>query len=726
MINIRIPRDPSIATKFFAQFTAKDLVRLALPAVAAYLMAGSGTTAVGAAAVGLGVGVIWYRWRPHGKPIDQLVTDTIRWTWNAYSEQYTRVYDITQNEVRFGSKNSETGTMTGYIYVEPVNLSLLTEQEQSALHSQLQHLYETIDYPIKIHLIQDRAGIHVDRAISRDALDEAAVTDVADSYESHLDTLTDDGIDYTAAFITVSTPVSNRSVLDTLLPWRQLEAEHEIQSQAELLEHRLNEVYDAVDSAQLDAQIKIGDELEGFMNLPLFKPSTRPTYTKVGDTFARTAVIESYPETVELGWSSKLLEDDGHIEVTQVVEPADPGDTISQLNRAVEKLSAEIGSWLQAGYLGTTDLEARLDDAEWMLERFTARDDKPVKYKAYVTARGDTEEECKEAFDAVTSKLDMLQFEYRLPVMETSRTRNAISPVRDARDAATDVMPSSSAAAGFPFNHRPIPESNGVMVGRDVRDDIPVFVDRFAWKAPHMVRLGATGSGKSYATKLELLRSAVVFPQCSFIVVDPKKEYDGIVQELGGAVYEITEEMGVDAIADQILASDSRFAVLQPANRTGSETDAVLVDIVRAVYQVTSSNEGRSIVFVDESHRLLNHSEEGEQLLSTFVREARDTATGVTLISQNASDFTASTEGRALLDNVETTILMQHERVSDSIVDYFNMSHREAQNLFSLKTGTDCGYSEALVKVSNRRNTKIKVKASDQEHAVIAGGGDDA
>ncbi|MDY6778202.1 MAG: ATP-binding protein, partial [Candidatus Nanohaloarchaea archaeon] len=193
--------------------------------------------------------------------------------------------------------------------------------------------------------------------------------------------------------------------------------------------------------------------------------------------------------------------------------------------------------------------------------------------------------------------------------------------------------------------------------------------------------------------------------------------------QIGGHVYEI----GSDADRDDIVSlaatdseDDARFLSFEPKNRAGANTAAIVTDIVHAVYQATSEDDQRTIVVVDECHRLLT-DDEGKHVISQFVREARDTNTGVTLLSQNASDFTATTEGRALLDNVETIFLMQHERVPDSVIDYFDLSQREAQELYSLKTGTDCEYSEAIVKVSDRRNTKVRITASDQEHGLIVG-----
>jgi len=62
---------------------------------------------------------------------------------------------------------------------------------------------------------------------------------------------------------------------------------------------------------------------------------------------------------------------------------------------------------------------------------------------------------------------------------------------------------------------------------------------------------------------------------------------------------------------------------------------------------------------------------------------------------------------------------MRHDRVPDDVVDYFDLSQREKQELFELKTGTDADHSEALVKISGDLDTRVRVEATDTEHELI-------
>lgn len=126
-------------------------------------------------------------------------------------------------------------------------------------------------------------------------------------------------------------------------------------------------------------------------------------------------------------------------------------------------------------------------------------------------------------------------------------------------------------------------------------------------------------------------------------------------------------------------------------------------------------------MFIDEAHNVMSTGE-GRRILETFVREARSTNTGITLISQNASDFTGSQAGRVILDNCPGKVFHFHERVDASVKQYFNLSDREATELQNLETGSDTPYSEAILKIGNAVDAKLKIHSTMPEHRVIVAG----
>lgn len=229
-----------------------------------------------------------------------------------------------------------------------------------------------------------------------------------------------------------------------------------------------------------------------------------------------------------------------------------------------------------------------------------------------------------------------------------------------------------------------------------------------------MARMGMVGSGKSYAAKLELLRSWVMYDDVRIVVVDPKREYGEVVRTLGSS------EGHLQTLHNSTEYTFDHDTICFQTPRRGRRDDVdLLVDVVEQIYEKTSQDRRKTIVLIDEARILLNHKK-GRRVLNRFVLEARDTNTAITLVTQNASHFTHSREGREILDNMPAKIFMRHDRVPDSVTEYFDLSMRERQALFKLRTGTEAEYSECLLQVSDRVDTTARIRATPVEHRIIA------
>jgi len=92
------------------------------------------------------------------------------------------------------------------------------------------------------------------------------------------------------------------------------------------------------------------------------------------------------------------------------------------------------------------------------------------------------------------------------------------------------------------------------------------------------------------------------------------------------------------------------------------------------------------------------------------------------MISQNADDFASNLEGRNILKNLEATFLMRHSEVAEDVIDFFQLSTQETTELQKLKTGTKSDYSEALMKITDRLDSKVQITATPTEYSTITEG----
>ena len=104
-------------------------------------------------------------------------------------------------------------------------------------------------------------------------------------------------------------------------------------------------------------------------------------------------------------------------------------------------------------------------------------------------------------------------------------------------------MASWHIATSYPFTKKSLFHKEGVVIGRtvEVQEELEelVVVDRWnpqdpSITNPNMVILGRSGSGKSYATKLYLLREWM--QGARIIIIDPEREYNNIARQIGGKI----------------------------------------------------------------------------------------------------------------------------------------------------------------------------------------------
>jgi hypothetical protein len=574
--------------------------------------------------------------------------------------------------------------------VTPVNLDLKTDRDQEVLHQVYQTVLDTISYPIFLYSRQIPADLtdYVDLVRSNPGYPE-----LRSAYTTYCTQVAANGFVRTDHFVVIRVAAGN----------------HE--NTGKELYRRLQEVKSALSGGELAVSQVTGDALQRFAR-QVYNPAPEPSEHYCAsanddfDEYRKLICVDGYPSEIEFGWPRYLLRVDGLVDVIQVLRPVGVDTAVRKLRRHSETLDAEISVSLAQGYKGVNKLERSLDDAEWFLDLLARHDCSPLKYGTYIIAHGPDPETTDATFDRVTTQLGALQVPFLEPGFRNDYAYYTDSPFYSDRLNETLLMPSLSAATGFPFANQPIGETTGVLYGLDVADGTPILIDRFGWDSHSMAVMGTLGSGKSYLAHLELLRSILVSPDLQIIVVDPKKEYRQTVEALGGDHRFI--------FPGKEYSFDEQVVGFEVEERGEFENVAALVDLVRQIYAATSQNQQRTIVLIDEA-RLLLKDDAGRHVLNQFVLEARDINVAVHLVTQSWSHFADSAEGSDILNHVPGKLFFRHEDAPDSPI----LSRQEELDIQGLRSGEDASYSEAYLHVSNAVHTKFQIGSTALEHRIF-------
>lgn len=94
-------------------------------------------------------------------------------------------------------------------------------------------------------------------------------------------------------------------------------------------------------------------------------------------------------------------------------------------------------------------------------------------------------------------------------------------------------MDTGAISTTFPFTTANLSRDEGILYGINRQNNSLVLFDRFSLENANMVVFAKSGAGKSYAIKLECLRSLMMGTEV--IVIDPENEYRTLCDAVGGS-----------------------------------------------------------------------------------------------------------------------------------------------------------------------------------------------
>lgn len=118
-----------------------------------------------------------------------------------------------------------------------------------------------------------------------------------------------------------------------------------------------------------------------------------------------------------------------------------------------------------------------------------------------------------------------------LPLMENKEELKTIGK----RNILTSGLIST-----YPFISSSIFEEEGIYIGNNMYNNSLILIDRYntnKYKNANMCIFGTSGAGKSFYTKLLILRNTLL--GIEQYVIDPEREYNNIAQNLGGTIIKI-------------------------------------------------------------------------------------------------------------------------------------------------------------------------------------------
>jgi conjugal transfer ATP-binding protein TraC len=263
-----------------------------------------------------------------------------------------------------------------------------------------------------------------------------------------------------------------------------------------------------------------------------------PSFVRLGDVYCRTLFVVTYPRYVTVGWASPIINLSAQLDIAMFFYPIKADIVLKQLKRKVGVLEAQISSDAESGKPRDPINETALRDIEQLRDDLTQGIEHFFQFAFYCTFYSKDKDELERVTSSVESTFAAMLIYTRRSYFQAEQGFNSTLPVGNDELQITFNMSTSPIASSFPFTSAELTSDNGILYGVNRHNNSLIIFDRFSLQNANAIVFATSGAGKSYAVKLEIIRSLML--GVDVIVIDPESEYKHLSDAVGGTYINIS------------------------------------------------------------------------------------------------------------------------------------------------------------------------------------------
>ncbi len=264
----------------------------------------------------------------------------------------------------------------------------------------------------------------------------------------------------------------------------------------------------------------------------------QPTCVRINQKLARTLFVYAYPRYLQTSWFSPIINMDSTFDVAMFIHPQNTADVLKQLRKTVTRIQSQISINEDKGLVRDPVLETAYQDVENLRDDLQQGIEHFFQFGLYITLYGDNEEQLRRAETQVEGVLEAKIVYLKSAIMQMEKGFNSTLPLANDKLMVGNNMNTSPLSTTFPFVSSDLTSNQGILYGINRHNNSLVLFDRFSMENANMVIFAKSGAGKSYAVKLEILRSLML--GIDVIAIDPENEYKHLCEMTGGTFMKIS------------------------------------------------------------------------------------------------------------------------------------------------------------------------------------------
>jgi len=290
-----------------------------------------------------------------------------------------------------------------------------------------------------------------------------------------------------------------------------------------------------------------------------------PKSMNLGDKIARTFFVISYPRYLSDNWFSPIINLDKVYDVSIFVHPIETAEILRSFQKKVAEVQSQISIRESKGLVRDPMLDTAYKDLEDLRDNLMQAQEKMFDVGLYITIYADNDNDLFKIENEIKSLLESKLVYLKPALFQQNEGFKSVIPLGTDMLSVHQKLNTEPLSSIFPFVSFDLTEDKGILYGVNRHNSSLILFDRFSLPNYNSITFATSGAGKSYATKLEIIRTLMF--DTEVIVIDPEREYEYLAEAIGGRYFNIA------------LSSDHHINPFDLPIPAGDETNA---DVLRA------------------------------------------------------------------------------------------------------------------------------------------------
>lgn len=264
----------------------------------------------------------------------------------------------------------------------------------------------------------------------------------------------------------------------------------------------------------------------------------QPKSINLGDKIARTYFVISYPANLNDSWLLPVINLDKIFDISITIQAMDTSTVLRTFQKKVAEVQSQIMGREQKGLVRDPSLDLAYRNLEELRDRLIQAEEKMFEVGLYITVYAESEPELFKVENELKSILETRLIYFKPALFQQEEGFKSVIPIDDDHLRVYQKLNSEPLSSFFPFISADLSSDKGILYGINRHNSSMIIFDRYSLDNYNSIIFATSGAGKSYATKLEIIRTLMF--ETEVIVIDPEREYERLAEALGGRYFNIS------------------------------------------------------------------------------------------------------------------------------------------------------------------------------------------